>query len=136
MRIFALVFASVSFAQFSLCQDDPGRIAPEQRDPGPRPEADGKARKPAEGGDRDPAAPRKANSKEKKVFGAYDADDDGLVTADEIVAMMEAKQNSRGRREVRKAVDRADKNGDELLDFDEWHWWYTVGRLDEDERNR
>lgn len=91
----------------------------------------------AKTGPRDPgkksASPN--NSKEAKVFGTYDADDDGFVTADEMADMKEGKQNSRARREFRKAVKRADTNGDDKLDVKEFAWWYTVGRLDEDAEN-
>lgn len=76
------------------------------------------------------------NTKEGKVFVTYDKDRSGTVTDGEIVAMMEGKQNSRGRREVRKAVDRADKDRDDVLNFDEFLWWYKVGRLDERAKNR
>lgn len=81
-----------------------------------------------------PANPQ--DKKVAKVFVTYDANKDGSVSDEEIVAMMEGKQNSRGKREIRKAVDRADKDNDDVLNFDEFQWWYQIGRLDEDARNR
>lgn len=90
--------------------------------------------KPAEKGNPDPA--KGLNTKEGKIFVAYDKDRSGTVTDEEIVAMMEGKQNSSGRREVRKMVDRADKDGDGELNYDEFSWWMRVGRADEDARNR
>ena len=111
--------------------------------------ADKEGDPPAESGKRDspeaaaakgPADPNKGtaaknNSKEAKVFTAYDADADNFVSDEEIVGMMEGKQNSRGRREVRKAVKRADTNDDGKLDVKEFAWWYNVGRRDEDAEN-
>lgn len=122
---------------------DPGpqKDNPEQK-AGPR---DGEGDRPAgprdgEGGKKPEAGGRPAgkglNTKEGKVFVAYDRDRNGSVSDEEIVEMMEGKQNSRGRREVRKAVDRADKDGDGVLNYDEFAWWYTVGRTDERARNR
>lgn len=92
--------------------------------------------KPGAEGKGDPPAAAKKNGKEAKVFATYDKDSDEQVTADEIAAMREGKQNSRGRREIRKAVDRADRDESGALNFDEFVWWYTVGRLDEREKNR
>lgn len=112
--------------------------------------ADNEGDPPAETGKRDspeatagksgPADPGKRaatlnNSKEAKVFRTYDADDDGFVTAEEMADMKEGKQNSRARREFRKAVRRADSNDDGKLDQKEFAWWYSVGRLDEDAEN-
>lgn len=120
----------------------------------PRPEAEGKkdnpererkgdANKPKEeegakrkeGEGEKPAAGKK-NSREQEIFDAYDKDDDGTVTAQEMEAMMEGKQNSSGRREIRKAVDKADKNADGKLNFDEFDFWYKIGRLDPKAENR
>lgn len=97
---------------------------PRDGEGGQKPEGNGKA--PAKG----------LNTKEGKVFVAYDKNKNGSVSEEEIVAMMEGKQNSRGRREVGKAVDRADKDQDGVLNYDEFIWWYTVGRKDERARNR
>jgi len=107
---------------------------------GDPPKESGKRDSPEAAAAKGPADPNKSaaaknNSKSAKVFAAYDADDDKAVTDEEIVTMMEAKQNSRGRREVRKAVKRADTNDDGKLDSNEFVWWYTVGRLDEDAKN-
>lgn len=90
------------------------------------------------GGPRDGDAPkaRPANSKQGKVFAAYDKDRDGLVTAKEIEAMMEGRQNSRGRREIRKWVHDADKDDNDALDFEEFVWWYTIGRKAESAERR
>ena len=104
---------------------DKGRRGPGDVEGGKRPEAGGA-----------PAPGKGLNTKEGKVFVTYDKDRSGAVSDEEIVAMMEGKQNSRGRREVRKAVDRADKDGDDVLNFDEFLWWYKVGRLDERAKNR
>ena len=83
----------------------------------PKPEGKGK-----------PAKIPVANTKNGKIFGAYDKDHDGFVTAKEMEAMMEGKQNSSGRRQLRKAVKRADKNDDNKLDLSEFVWWMKVGR--------
>ena len=66
-------------------------------------------------GRKDPKPAVRANSKEGKVFAAYDKDDDGSVTADEIAAMKEGKQNSRAKREFRKAVDHAEYSSSRVV---------------------
>ncbi len=104
------------------------KAGPRDGEGGPRPEA----KKDAPGGV--PAAAK--NQKEAKIFVTYDKDKDGTVSDEEIVAMMEGKQNSRGKREVRKAVDRADKDNDGVLGFNEFVWWSKIGRADERARNR
>jgi len=104
------------------------KAGPRDGEGGPRPEA----KKDAPGGV--PAAAK--NQKEAKIFVTYDKDKDGTVSDEEIVAMMEGKQNSRGKREVRKAVDRADKDNDGVLGFNEFVWWLKIGRADERARNR
>ena len=76
------------------------------------------------------------NTKEGKVFDAYDKNDDGFVTDKEMESMREGKLNSRGRREIRKAIDRADRSQDEKLDINEFIWWYKIGRTDERAKNR
>lgn len=83
-----------------------------------------------------PAAANNANKKELGVFNAYDKNSDGQVSAEEMEAMIESKQNSSGRREIRKAIGRADKDENEQLNFDEFLFWYKVGRLDENAENR
>ncbi len=95
-------------------------------------EKDGDVKKegPKDGDKPNPAA-NLNNPKERKVFAGYDKDGDGTVSDTEMEAMMERKQNSRGRREIRKAIDRADKDNDGKLNFEEFLFWYTVGRLDE-----
>jgi len=118
----------------------------------PRPEAEGKkdnpererdANKPKEEegakrkeGEGDKPAAGKKNSREQEIFDAYDKDDDGTVTAKEMEAMMEGKQNSAGRRELRKAVDQADKNADGKLNLEEFEFWYKTGRFDPKAENR
>lgn len=104
------------------------KAGPRDGEGGPRPEA----KKDAPGGV--PAAAK--NQKEAKIFVTYDKDKAGTVSDEEIVAMMEGKQNSRGKREVRKAVDRADKDNDGVLGFNEFVWWLKIGRADERARNR
>lgn len=104
------------------------KAGPRDGEGGPRPEA----KKDAPGGV--PAAAK--NQKEAKIFVTYDKDKGGTVSDEEIVAMMEGKQNSRGKREVRKAVDRADKDNDGVLGFNEFVWWLKIGRADERARNR
>lgn len=135
-------------------EEKPGRAAeegkrdkPERERDGAKPkegERDGAKPKDGEGdkgkgaakeGDKAPVAAN-LNVKERRIFEAYDKDGDGKVTAEEMEAMMEGKQNSSGRRQIRKAIDRADKDGDEGLNFDEFLFWYTVGRLDEKSENR
>lgn len=104
---------------------------------------DGEMPKAAGEGDRG-AAPKEgerpaannANKKELEVFNAYDKNSDGQVSAEEMEAMIEAKQNSSGRREIRKAIGRADKDENEQLNFDEFLFWYKVGRLDDNAENR
>jgi len=131
-------------------------VTPVRADEGgkPRPEAEGKkdnpereregdANKPKEEegakrkeGEGDKPAAGKKNSREQEIFDAYDKDDDGTVTAQEMEAMMEGKQNSSGRREIRKAVDKADKNADGKLNLEEFEFWYKIGRLDPKAENR
>lgn len=130
----AVVFSiSTLFVNSAIADDkEGGKKAEEgQKREGPRDEG-----KPGEEGKKDKGAAINKNSKEAKVFRTYDKDASETVTADEIVAMMEGKQNSRGRREVRKAVDRADRDEDGVLSLDEFVWWYQVGRLNEREKNR
>ncbi|MDA8633962.1 EF-hand domain-containing protein [Verrucomicrobiales bacterium] len=145
---FAAAFTALCFSVPSLAADKEGDPPAEKpgaalaEKPGPKdgergkrgPEDVGGAKKPEAGGA--PAQGKGLNTKEGKVFVAYDKDRSGAVSDEEIVAMMEGKQNSRGRREVRKAIDRADKDGDDVLNFDEFLWWYKVGRLDERAKNR
>ncbi|MEX2577665.1 MAG: EF-hand domain-containing protein [Verrucomicrobiales bacterium] len=126
-----------------MAAEEGRRNSPErERDAGKPKEEEGANRKDGEGkkaGPRDgakPAAVRGANSKDRKIFEAYDKDGDGDVTAKEMEAMMEGKQNSAGRRELRKAVKRADRNSDDGLNFEEFLFWYKVGRLDEKAENR
>lgn len=155
---FAAAFTAICFSVPSLAADKegnppaekpgaapaekPGAKDPGKEKPGPKdgergkrgPRDVGGVKKPEAGGA--PAQGKGLNTKEGKVFVAYDKDRSGAVSDEEIVAMMEGKQNSRGRREVRKAIDRADKDGDDVLNFDEFLWWYKVGRLDERAKNR
>jgi len=145
---FAAAFTALCFSVPSLAADKEGDPPAEKpgaalaEKPGPKdgergkrgPEDVGGVKKPEAGGA--PAQGKGLNTKEGKVFVAYDKDRSGAVSDEEIVAMMEGKQNSRGRREVRKAIDRADKDGDDVLNFDEFLWWYKVGRLDERAKNR
>lgn len=104
------------------------------RDGDQKPAEAGKADAPEGKKDAQPAA--QLNTKEGKVFSAYDKNDDGSVTAEEMASMREGKQNSRAKREFRKAVDRADKDEDGKLNLDEFAWWYKVGRTNEREKNR
>lgn len=90
----------------------------------------------AKEGDKPGAAGANKNSQEREVFDGYDKDDDGVVTAKEMEAMLEGKQNSSGRRQIRKAIERSDSNADEKLNFEEFLFWYKVGRLDEKAENR
>jgi beta-lactamase regulating signal transducer with metallopeptidase domain len=115
-------------------KDKGDKGARENGDKGPAKEGEGD-KGPAKEGER-PAANPKMNTKEGKVFQAYDKDGDGAVTAKEIEAMLEGKQNSAGRREIRKAVDRSDADADEKLNLDEFVFWYTKGRLDTSAENR
>jgi len=145
---FAAAFTALCFSVPSLAADKEGDPPAEKpgaalaEKPGPKDGERGKrgpgdvggVKKPEAGGA--PAQGKGLNTKEGKVFVAYDKDRSGAVSDEEIVAMMEGKQNSRGRREVRKAIDRADKDGDDVLNFDEFLWWYKVGRLDERAKNR
>jgi hypothetical protein len=145
---FAAAFTALCFSVPSLAADKEGDPPAEKpgaalaEKPGPKDEERGKRGPEDVGGAKKPeadGAPAKGkglNTKEGKVFVAYDKDRSGAVSDEEIVAMMEGKQNSRGRREVRKAIDRADKDGDDVLNFDEFLWWYKVGRLDERAKNR
>ncbi len=125
--IFALAFV-FCHSVFSADEGDP----PAETGNRDSPEAAAAKSGPADPGKKTAAA---GASKEAKVFATYDADDDGFVTADEMADMKEGDQNSRARREFRKAVKRADTNDDEKLDVKEFAWWYTVGRLDEDAEN-
>lgn len=140
----ALSLLFLSPAATSFADDEGSRPAAEnpEKKAGPR---DGEGNRPAglrdgEGGQKPEGngkAPGKGlNTKEGKVSVAYDKNKNGSVSDEEIVAMIEGKQNSRGRREVGKAVDRADKDEDGVLNFDEFVWWYTVGRTDERAKNR
>lgn len=129
-----LLVLGAIFACPLVAADGDGNPAPEKDTGRKAPEAD---QNPA--GKRDPGPAAPANPQDKKgakVFVAYDSNKDGLVSDGEIVAMMEGKQNSSGRREIRKAVDRADKDNNGALDFDEFQWWYQTGRLDDRARNR
>lgn len=111
--------------------DEPGK-AVEKPDTGiPKKDGDPGGKKPE--GDKPRVAPD--NSKEAKVFKAYDKNQDSFVDDKEMEAMMEGKQNSRGRREIRKAIDRADQDNDGKLNKQEFIWWYTVGRRDEKAEN-
>jgi hypothetical protein len=145
---FAAAFTALCFSVLSLAADKEGDPPAEKtgaalaEKPGSKdgerskrgPEDVGGAKKPEAGNT--PAQGKALNTKEGKVFVAYDKDRSGAVSGEEVVAMMEGKQNSQGRREVRKAIDRADKDGDDVLNFDEFLWWYKVGRLDERAKNR
>ncbi len=112
--------------------------AEEKDKPGAKAEGkkDGDKGKAKEGArDAKPAKVAVNNTKEGKVFGAYDADDDGFVSAKEMEAMKEGKQNSSSRRQIRKAVKRADRDNDEKLSLEEFIWWYKIGRRDESAEN-
>lgn len=134
--VFLITTAFVSITFSSATADEKGQA----KDPGQRDEPGRKVEKPdpggkkPEGGDRG-VDPKINNSKEGKVFKAYDRNKDSYVDDEEMEAMMEGKQNSRGRREIRKSIDRADVNDDEKLDINEFIWWYTVGRRDERAKN-
>jgi hypothetical protein len=148
-KITASLFPALAFLFFSpvatsFADDKEGKPAAEsaEKKAGPR---DGEGDRPA--GPRDGEGGRKPegngrapagglNTKEGKVFVAYDKNRNGSISDEEIVAMIEGKQNSRGRREVSKAVERADKDQDGVLNYDEFVWWYTVGRTDERAKNR
>lgn len=128
-------FAVVTFS--STIADEKGQA----KDPGKRDEPGKNVEKPDPGGKKPEGGdkridPKVNNSKEGKVFKAYDHNKDSFVDDKEMEAMMEGKQNSRGRREIRKSIDRADLNDDEKLDINEFIWWYTVGRRDERAKNR
>ena len=138
----AVVTVTALFAS-PIFSADEGGPKPEQNRDRPNPEKDAGPRD-GEGG---PAAEAKKNGaagvpanapdkKTAKIFVTYDSDQDGTVTDEEIVAMMEGKQNSSGKREIRKAVDRADKDNDGVLNFAEFEWWLKIGRLDDRARNR
>lgn len=118
--------------------DDNKPKAEGKRDPGAKAEAKkGGDKGKAKEGERDakPAKVALNNTKEGKVFGAYDKDDDGFVTAKEMEAMKEGKQNSSARRQIRKAVKRADKDDDEKMSLKEFVWWYNIGRRNEGAEN-
>lgn len=123
------VLLVLSSSVFAADEGDP----PAETGKRDKPEANATKSGPGDPGKKS-AAPN--NSREANVFGAYDADDDNFVTAEEMADMKEGKQNSRARREFRKAVKRADTDGDDKLDLKEFAWWYTVGRLDEDAENK
>jgi bla regulator protein blaR1 len=110
-------------------KDNPER----ERDANKPKEEEGAKRKEGEG---DKPAAGKKNSREQEIFDAYDKDADGTVTAKEMETMMEGKQNSAGRRELRKAVDNADKNADAKLNLEEFEFWYKTGRHDSEAENR
>ncbi len=133
---FVLVL-SMGLCTFNLRADEPGKAGAAERDGAkPKAEADRDGnKKPAEG-KKDPAAAAGKNSKEGKMFATYDKDGDGGVSADEMAGMKEGKQNSRAKREFRKAVDRADKDEDGQLNLEEFTWWLEVGRSNEREKNR
>ncbi|MDF1751718.1 MAG: M56 family metallopeptidase [Verrucomicrobiales bacterium] len=125
-----LAFAIATFTTAitpTVIADDKGGVK-KPDEPGKKVNGDPGGKKPE--GDK-AAAPKVDNSKEAKVFRAYDKNSDSFVDDTEMEAMMEGKQNSRGRREIRKAIDRADLNNDQKLDMKEFAWWYTIGRRDE-----
>ena len=111
-------------------RDGEGRKEGPRDEGGKKPE-EGRRDRPAEAGDRN-----FKNTKEGKVFDTYDKDDDGFVTDKEMEAMREGKLNAKGRREIRKAIDRADRSQDGKLSAREFVWWYKIGRTDERAKNR
>lgn len=133
---FVLVL-SMGLCTFTLRADEPGKAGAAERDDAkPKPEADRDGRrKPAEA-KKDPVAAAGKNTKEGKMFATYDKDGDGGVSAEEMADMKEGKQNSRAKREFRKAVKRADKDEDGQLNLEEFTWWLEVGRSNEREENR
>ncbi|MDP4585158.1 MAG: EF-hand domain-containing protein [Verrucomicrobiales bacterium] len=142
---FAAVVMTFTSAAIPLRADEEGKPRPEAEgkkdNPGRDREGDANKPKEEEGakrkeGEGDKPAAGKKNSREQEIFDAYDKDADGTVTAKEMEAMMEGKQNSAGRRELRKAVDQADKNADGKLNLEEFEFWYKTGRFDPDAENR
>ena len=75
------------------------------------------------------------NSNDRDIFNAYDKDSDGMVSDEEMATMFAGKQNSSGRRQIQKEIDRSDKDKDGKLNGDEFLFWYKVGRLDEKAEN-
>jgi hypothetical protein len=147
----AAVVVTFTSAATPLRAEEEGKPRPEAEGKKDTPERERDADKPKAGegakrkeGAGDKAAPKegeraaagKNKSREAEIFDAYDKDADGAVTAKEMEAMMEGKQNSAGRRELRKAVDNADKNADAKLNLEEFEFWYKVGRNDPKAENR
>jgi hypothetical protein len=142
---YAAAVMTFTSAAIPLRADEEGKPRPEAEgkkdNPGRDREVDANKPKEEEGakrkeGEGDKPAAGKKNSREQEIFDAYDKDADGTVTAKEMEAMMEGKQNSAGRRELRKAVDQADKNADGKLNLEEFEFWYKTGRFDPDAENR
>lgn len=106
-------------------RDEPGKNTGKRDEGGKKPEGDGDKR----------VAPDRNNTKEGKVFKAYDKNHDSFVDDEEMGSMREGKLNSRGRREIRKSIKRADQDHDGKLNIKEFIWWYTKGRLDERAEN-
>ena len=139
----AAVVVTFTSAVTPVRADEEGKPRPEAEGKKDNPERERDANKPKEEegakrkeGEGDKPAAGKKNSREQEIFDAYDKDDDGTVTAKEMETMMEGKQNSAGRRELRKAVDQADKNADGKLNLEEFEFWYKTGRFDPKAENR
>lgn len=132
-----ILVLSVGLGTSILRSDEPGKAGAAERDGAkPKVEADRDGDKKPHRDKKDPVAAAGKNSKEARIFVAYDKNGDGGVSADEMAAMKEGKQNSKAKREIRKAVDRADKNEDGQLDLEEFTWWLEIGRSHEREKNR
>lgn len=139
----AAVVVTFTSAATPVRGDEEGKPRPEAEGKKDNPERERDANKPKEEegakrkeGEGDKPAAGKKNSREQEIFDAYDKDADGTVTAKEMETMMEGKQNSAGRRELRKAVDQADKNADGKLNLEEFEFWYKTGRFDPKAENR
>jgi hypothetical protein len=91
------------------------------------------ASKPERGGDAVPAvaaAPAQAllKTKEGKVFAAYDKDQSGGVTAEEIVAMRSQDFNRRDVRKLEEVIKQFDSDGDsKTLSVEEFIRWRQSG---------
>ena len=68
-----------------------------------------------------------ANTKEGRIFAAYDKDQDGLVTGEEIEAMRDGKLDSRQRKEIRDSLREYDTDKSKSLSLEEFANWTKRG---------
>ena len=102
---------------------------------GDKPKAGEGDKEKAKQGDKPVAGGAKMNSDERDIFNAYDKDGDSMISDKDMESMLEGKQNSSGRRQIRKEIDRSDKDKDGKLNEEEFLFWYKKGRLDEKAKN-